>query len=137
MLKGATSVRKSYPRVPKGRGLRPFNGQVKLSQADALGQGEPKSILPHKPGLFKIAQFGPTFSGGPTPSFLPNNQVDHDRHHSDFAIPELCQNTKCYIGGPNASAHTPDVPRQLIDSIKLAGTVRECVRDWESGEHAD
>ena len=33
-----------------------------------------------------------------------------------------------------ASAHIPDVPQQLIESIQLAGTVREYARDWESGQ---
>jgi hypothetical protein len=40
-------------------------------------------------------------------------------------------------GKPGASAHIPDVPQQLIESIQLARTVRESVRDWESGKHAN
>jgi hypothetical protein len=67
-------------------------------------------------------------------SLLPNNQAERCARNCAFARSE---NTKYYIVVTSTSASTPDVPPQITDCVDVARTVRECVRVWESGEHAN
>jgi hypothetical protein len=103
------------------------NGQVKLSQAGVC-QGELNNILPRKTGLFKIAQFGPTFS------LLPNNQ---DQYVSRLRQSFGASTHEKSIWLSSASAYQPDVPLQITDCVDVAKTVRDSDRVLEAGKDAN
>jgi hypothetical protein len=89
---------------------------------------ESKSILPRKTGLFKIAQFGPTFS------LLPNNQ---DQYVSRLRQSFGASTHEKSIWLSSASAYQPDVPLQITDCVDVAKTVRDSDRVLEAGKDAN
>jgi hypothetical protein len=68
---------------------------------------------------------------------LTNNQAKRGDHTGVFALDEGQRNAKHHSVTGGTTGEQAVVPQQLIDSIKFAVTVRECVREWKSGEHAN
>ena len=69
-----------------------------------------------------------------TLSFLPNNQVEQ---HADFRYVRDRSGIRTAFSIASASANVPDVPLQIDDCVNVIGTVRDCVRELESGKRAN
>ena len=101
----------------------------------APASGQVKARAPFTFLIIKEPNYAKIYSRARQPlALLPHNQVEHRAHDCDFAHGE---NTKSYFVVTSTSASTPDVPPQITDCVDVARTVRECVRVWESGEHAN
>jgi hypothetical protein len=69
---------------------------------------------------------------GPAFSLLPNNQA----RYADFQCVRDRSGSRTAVSIASASAHIPDVPQQALDSVDVAGNVRDTDRVLGSGKNA-